>query len=78
MKEPAVLLETKLPRGDDFYNDLDCVHITQERYAFTQKVWRVFKCKNLMDYLHVYLLADCLLWLMFLRITEIAAFKITD
>ena len=38
VKEPAVLLETKLPKRDDFYNDLDCVHITQERYAFAQKV----------------------------------------
>ena len=61
VKTPDVLLETRLPGRDDFYNDLDCVHITEERYAFAQKVWKVFKCKNLMDYLHIYLLADCLL-----------------
>ena len=58
---PSVLLETKLPARDDFYNDLDRVHITEERYAFAQKIWKVFKCHNLMDYLHIYLLADCLL-----------------
>ena len=59
--DPAVLLETKLPEIDKFYNDLDCSDLTQERYEFAQRVWKTFKCRNLKDYLHVYLLADCLL-----------------
>ena len=59
--DPAILLETKLPEIDKFYNDLDCSDLTQERYEFAQRVWKTFKCRNLKDYLHVYLLADCLL-----------------
>ena len=59
--DPGVLLETQLPGIDKFYNDLDCSDLTPERYEFAQRVWKTFKCQNLKDYLHVYLLADCLL-----------------
>ena len=58
---PDVLLQTTLPDKDKFFNDLTQSHISDERYAFAQKVWQVFRCQNLKDYLHVYLLADCLL-----------------
>ena len=58
---PDVLLQTALPDKESFYNDLTRSHISEERYAFAQKVWQVFRCRNLKDYLHVYLLADCLL-----------------
>ena len=58
---PSVLLETQLPGREHFFTDLDRTHVTEERYVFAQEVWKVFKCVNLMDYLHVYLLADCLL-----------------
>ena len=58
---PSVLLETQLPGREHFFNDLDHTHVTEERYAFVQEVWKAFKFVNLMDYLHIYLLADCLL-----------------
>ena len=58
---PDVLLQTTLPDKDKFFNDLTQSHISDEHYAFAQKVWQVFSCQNLKDYLHVYLLADCLL-----------------
>ena len=58
---PLVLLETQLPGREHFFNDLDRTHVTEKRYAFAQEVWKSFKCVNLMDYLHVYLLVDCLL-----------------
>ena len=58
---PDVLLQTALPDKDKFFNDLMQSHISDERYAFAQKVWQVFRCQNLKDYLHVYLLANCLL-----------------
>ena len=58
---PRVLLERRLPPREKFYNDLTCSHVSDERYAFAQEVWDVFQCQNLKDYLHVYLLADCLL-----------------
>ena len=56
-----MLLETQLPGREHFFIDLDHIHVTEEGYAFAQEVWKAFKCVNLMDYLHVYLLADCLL-----------------
>ena len=58
---PSVLLAMQLPGREDFFNDLDRTHITEERYTFAQKVSEVFKCANFMDYLHDYLLMDCLL-----------------
>lgn len=58
---PGVLLQTSLPEKERFFNDLNRSHISDERYAFALKVWQVFGCRNLKDYLHVYLLADCLL-----------------
>ena len=61
MTRPSVLLKTQLPSREHFFNDWDCTHVTEERYAFAQEVWKAFKCVNLMDYLHVYLLVDCLL-----------------
>ena len=61
MTHPDVLLQTTLPDKDKFFNDLTQSHISDECYAFAQKVWQVFRCRNLKDYLHVYLLADCLL-----------------
>ena len=61
MVRPSVLLETQLPGREHFFSDLDCTHVTEERYALVQEVWKTFKSVNLMDYLHVSLLADCLL-----------------
>ena len=54
-------MERHLPEREKFYNDLTCSHVLDEWYAFAQEVWDMFQCQNLKDYLHVYLLADCLL-----------------
>ena len=61
MTHPCVLLERRLPEKEKFYNDLTCSHVSDKRYAFAREVWDAFQCENLKDYLHVYLLADCLL-----------------
>ena len=61
LKEFSVLCEKKLPEKEVFYNDLLCEHVSQADYEFALKVWGVFKCKNIRDYLEVYLLADVLL-----------------
>ena len=61
MTHPRVLLERRLPEREKFYNDLTYSHVSNEGYAFAREVWDVFQCKNLKDYLHVYLLADCVL-----------------
>ena len=61
MTHPRVLLERHLPEKEKFYNDLTCSHVSDEWYAFAREVWDAFQCENLKDYLHVYLLADCLL-----------------
>ena len=56
-----VLEEKMLPPKEAFYNDLAQEPIQDKNYAFAQKVWKIFGCSTLKDYLHVYLLADCLL-----------------
>jgi hypothetical protein len=56
-----VLNDTCLPAKEHFYNDLSEEAISQESYEFAQHVWEELKCRNLKDYLHVYLLADLLL-----------------
>lgn len=56
-----VLDETVLPPIESFYNDLSRENITPEDYDFAKKVWKAFNCRNLGDYLQIYLLADTLL-----------------
>lgn len=55
------LNETKLPEKNYFYNDLTKEQITNDDYKFAQKVWKLFQCKTLEDYLKLYLFTDCLL-----------------
>lgn len=54
------LEETTLPPIEEFYNDLTMSNISQEEYDFAKKVWNVFSCQNLGDYLRIYLIADVL------------------
>ena len=56
-----VLNQTALPARANFYNDLCNEHVTDDEYAFAQKVWKTFRCKTLKDYMEVYLKADVLL-----------------
>ncbi len=56
-----VLRESSLPLKDYFYNDLSKSIISDEDYSFAIKVWNIFSCNTLEDYLKIYLLADVLL-----------------
>lgn len=61
VKGLATLEETKVPPPSAFYNDLSDTPIKDKDYEFVHKVWKSFHCKNLKDYLEVYLLTDVLL-----------------
>lgn len=53
--------DTCLPPKSAFFDDLAKKEITDDEYAFAQKVWQQFECENLGHYLCTYLLADVLL-----------------
>ena len=46
--------ETSLPDKESFYSELNKEDITDEEYAHAQKVWKVFKIKNLGEYHDLY------------------------
>ena len=73
MKDVRVLRKKHLQKKEEFFNDLTCQHITKDEYDFAQKVWDRFSCKTFQDYMEIYLLADCLLLVMFLKILEVIA-----
>ena len=53
--------ETSLPDKEAFYSHLNLESITDEDYAHVQKVWKVFKIKNLGEYHDLYVQSDTLL-----------------
>ena len=53
--------ETSLPDKESFYSELNKEDITDEDYAHAQKVWKVFKIKNLGEYQDLYVQSDILL-----------------
>ena len=53
--------ETSLPNKESFYSELNKEDITDEDYTHTQKVWKVFKIKNLCEYHDLYVQSDTLL-----------------
>ena len=55
------LQERNIPTKQNFYNKLTDEHISDENYAFVKKVWNSFKCRNLEDYIGIYVISDCLL-----------------
>lgn len=61
LSDDAKLEERSLPPIDAFYNDLAQKHIENDQFAFAQRVWSLFDCVNLRDYMEVYLLSDTLL-----------------
>ena len=53
--------ETALPPKKDFYSNLNLENISDEDYVHAQKVWDVFKTKNLGEYHDLYVQIDTLL-----------------
>ena len=53
--------ETELLNKESFYSELNKEDITDEDYAHGQKVWEVFKIKNLGDCHDLYVQSDTLL-----------------
>ena len=46
--------ETSMPDKEGFYSQLNKEGITDEDYAHTQKVWKVFEIKNIGEYHDLY------------------------
>ena len=53
--------ENTLPPKKDFYNNLNLEDISDKDYTHDQKVWDVFKIKNLDEYHDLYVQSDALL-----------------
>ena len=53
--------ETSLPPKKSFYSELNLEVITDKDYNHAQKVWKVFKIKNMGEYHDLYVLCDTLL-----------------
>jgi len=57
-----LMLQTKkLPRQEHFYSSLSEETISDSDYNFARKVWKKFKCKNLVDYAELYCKIDTIL-----------------
>ena len=50
-----------LPKIENFFNELEQEHLSNERYKHAQTVWKEFKCENLGDYHDIYLKSDLLI-----------------
>jgi hypothetical protein len=52
---------TKLPKRKDFYSQLQDKSISKDDHKFARKVWKMFKCQNLVDYTKIYCKIDTIL-----------------
>ena len=52
--------ETKLPKNNDFYSELNLEHITKEDYKHAKSVWNACNTKNLGEYHDLYVQSDTL------------------
>jgi hypothetical protein len=55
---PSKFTEQKLPSKEDFFNDLNKEHISDEDYAHSQLIWKEFSMKTFKDYHTLYLELD--------------------
>ena len=53
--------ETSLPDKKTFYSELNLEDISDKDYEHAQKVWEVFRIKNLGEYHDIYVQSDVLL-----------------
>ena len=53
-----IINEVLLPNKESFYSELNKEGITDEDYVHAQKVWEVFKIKNLGEYHNLYVQSD--------------------
>ena len=53
--------ETKIPKKEDYYNDLTLKHISNEDYDFAHKLFETFNLKNLGELHDLYMESDVLL-----------------
>ena len=51
----------KIPKRSAFYSVLHETTISSDEYKFAKKVWKKFKCKNLLDYTKLYCKIDTIL-----------------
>ena len=63
--------ETALPPKESFHSNLNLEYISDENYAYAQKVWKVFEINNHGQYRDLYVKSDTLLLQMYLKILEI-------
>lgn len=61
MSSLSRLQDRELPPIACFKNDLSGEDLPEEDYALAQKVWSVFECETMQDYMEIYLLCDVLL-----------------
>ena len=52
---------TAIPPRESFYSVLHETTISQEDYNFACKIWKMFRCKNLVDYTKIYCKLDTIL-----------------
>ena len=55
------MIETKLPLIEDFYNELNKEHNTEQDYKHAHNVWDTFNINNLGQYHDFYVKSDTLL-----------------
>lgn len=48
----------QLPRKEDFYNRLTDSHISDQDFDHAKKVFKTFRCKNMLDYMTLYMETD--------------------
>lgn len=53
--------QCSLPTRQDFYNRLTDSHVSEEAYENAEKIWSVYKCRNMLDFSMVYVNTDVVL-----------------